>query len=803
MNDGQIDETAGLPLHGTRILDATDQLGELAGRILADLGAEVIRVEPPGGASSRTRFPLTPDGESLWFHYRNANKGSITVDPASSADLDRLRALVAASDVWLDSTVHSNPSDPWSAGLHDAGFGAAQLMADDPELIVCSITPCGQTGPYAGHVHTDDTLFAMSGWLTLSGVPEQPPLLFPNGVAGDIAGIVGAYATLVGLWHRATIGGGQHLDVSAFEAIAQCNSWQVPNMTSALNAGRGPINQKRQGAGPLYPAHRTADGMVRLVVLSPTQWDALWEWMGKPEEFADDSWREIVTRYINADVLNMKWAEFFADKSAHETGIESQRRGCVIAPMLRPGEALDNEHYAARGTFTQVPVGASEATFVSGFMEAGGARLGIRQPAPPTGADNAASLPDRTERPAPDGTPPGQPLGTLRVVDFGHGGVGVEAARMLADYGARVIKVESRNHPDFIRVVLGGDITESFASSSRNKRSLGVDLRTDEGQAIVHRLIADADVVIENNGTGAMPKLGMGWDELQKINPNLVMVSSQLMGSHGPWAEWIGYGPTIQALAGLSWLWDFDDDELPVGSTAIHPDHMAGRVASIAAMAGLLHRRTTGSGEHYELAQVENLMGTLAEFFAAESIEAGSVRRKGNDQPDAAPWGVFPCKGDDAWAVICVRHDTDWKNLCAAMGGGPANPAWDAVDSRLADRGLVNHAVMEFTFDKTPQEVAERCQAHGVPAAPMLTAGSMLDDPHLAYRNAITPIDQPGIGPMSLEGPAFRGSAMPEPRCEPAPLLAEHTRDICAELGLSPDEVDDYLARGILQEYSA
>ena len=132
-------------------------------------------------------------------------------------------------------------------------------------------------------------------------------------------------------------------------------------------------------------------------------------------------------------------------------------------------------------------------------------------------------------------------------------------------------------------------------------------------------MTAVAPVVIENNGTGAMPKLGMGWDELQKINPNLVMVSSQLMGSHGPWAEWIGYGPTIQALAGLSWLWDFDDDELPVGSTAIHPDHMAGRVASIAAMAGLLHRRTTGSGEHYELAQVENLMGTLAEFFAADN----------------------------------------------------------------------------------------------------------------------------------------------------------------------------------------
>lgn len=789
-----------LPLAGLRVVDATDGLGEMCGRLLADYGADVVRLEPPEGAASRGAHPLAADGTSLWFAHRNANKRGLALDLDVDDGRAGLHSLLSRADVFIES---GKPGD-----LAARGIDPVTLPDRHEHLISCSISACGQTGPYSNYEMTDATLFALSGWLTLSGIPEKPPLLFPGTLASDMAGVTACFAILTALLHRLDTGRGQHLDVSAFEALTQTNSWQLPNMSAAVKAGRPPVNQMRQGAGPLYPSHHAADGTVRLVCLSAKQWDALWQWMGEPEEFADPSWREIVTRYINADVLNTAWAEFFADKPMLGIGVESQARGCVVAPMLKPGDALNNEHYSARGTFTPVPVGqVGDAMFVSGVTEFDGTRAGYRSPAPAIDADHAAVTADwSTDRlaeaiavAAPDRDT--QPLAGLRVIDFGHGGVGVEASRMLADYGADVIKIESRDHPDFIRVVMGGETTPSFVSSSRNKRSFGVDIKSDDGRQLVHELIKTADILVENTSTGTMASMGVDYETVRTLNPNIVMSSSQLMGTHGPYKDWIGYGPTIQALAGLSWLWDFDDGDSPAGSTAIHPDHMAGRVVASAALAGVLGRAIRGGGVHAETAQVEALMGTLSEFFAADSLAPGSVRPPGNDSQTGAPWGSFPCSGENAWAVICVRTDDDWTGLKAAMGNPTwaDDPSYATAAGRLAARGAVNHGVMEWTFQHSPTEVMELCQQHNVPGAAMLTALDHMTDPHLAARNFIVELDQPEIGPISLEGPAFRGSAMPEPVAKPAPSLAEHTVELATELGVDPDRIQKLIAERVLQ----
>lgn len=793
-----------LPLVGLRVVDAADGLGEFCGRLLADFGADVVRVEPPQGAASRAQHPLAPGGESLWFAHRNANKRGIAIDLSTVAGQSEFHELLAESDVFIES---GKP-----------GEFAAHSSDRHPRLISCFISACGQTGPYADFEMTDATLFAMSGWLTLSGTPDKPPLLFPGTLASDLSGIAACFAILTALIHRIDTGLGQHLDISAFEALTQTNSWQLPNMSAAVKAGNPPINQVRQGSGPLYPAHAAADGTVRVVCLSAKQWDGLWDWMGQPESFADPSWRDIVTRYINADVLNVAWAEFFADKPMLGIGVESQQRGCVIAPMLKPGDALSNEHYAARGTFTSVPIGTSgsgsdlgSASFVTGLTEIDGERAGYRSPAPGIDADRAAILAEwatprahsGADGPSPDSdsTASRQPLAGLRVIDFGHGGVGVEAGRMLADYGADVIKIENRDHPDFIRVVMGGETTPSFVSSSRNKRSFAVDIKSDDGCALVHELIKTADIIVENTSTGTMASMGVDYETVQQLNPGIVMSSSQLMGTHGPYKDWIGYGPTIQALAGLSWLWDFDDGDPPGGSMAIHPDHMTGRVVAAAALAGVIGRELRGGGMHAETAQVETLMSTLAEFFAAESLEPGSVRPAGNDSPIGAPWGAFPCAGENAWAVVCVRDDDDWERLRSAMGDPEwaTDPSYATTAGRLGARGAVNHGVMDWTFRHTPAEVMEICQQHRVPGAAMLTALDHMSDPHLAARNFIVDIDQPGIGPIALEGPAFRGSAMPEPVGRPAPALGEHTIELATELGLSPGRIEELIAAGVLQ----
>ena len=373
---------------------------------------------------------------------------------------------------------------------------------------------------------------------------------------------------------------------------------------------------------------------------------------------------------------------------------------------------------------------------------------------------------------------------------------------MLAEYGADVVKVESHAYPDFIRIFLGSEMTPSFASSSRTKRCLGLDLKHPDAAEVLNRLVGWADVIVENNSTGTMDELGLGWEDVHAMNPRLVMVSSQLMGSRGPLADWTGYGPTIQTVGGLSWLWAFDDGDGPPGSNAIHPDHLAGRICALGALAAVIGRNRGGSGTHVEVAQVEALMGTLGDLFLSESLTPGSARPEGNDSPMGAPWGVFPCAGDEQWCVVCVRDDVDWMNLRRAM----ENPTWavgtdlDSTAGRLAARDRVNAGISSWTATMTPLDVQVRCQATMVPAGRLMGTVDQLEDPHLEERGFLVRLDQPGLGPVVLEGACITGSGMAGPVIGPAPFIGEHTRRFCVEdLGMDTDRVEELVAAGAME----
>lgn len=794
MDNGN-DFEADLPLAGLRVIDLADGNGELCGRLLADFGADVIRVEPPQGAGSRTLHPFAPDGEtSLYFAYRNFNKRGIVLDLEKSADVTELERLLASADVLIES---GKPGE-----LASLGLDPQTLPSRFPHLVVCSITAFGQDGPYADFEATADTLFALSGWLTGSGIPEKPPLLIPGALAYDAASIVGCFAVLCGLVKRKRTGLGQHLDVSALEALAQCNTWQLPNATATLASGGEP-NMLRSGSGVMYPSFPTKDGHVRLVVLAPRQWKAIFEWMGSPEEFADPMWADTFTRIMNADVINPYYERFFAQFDMVPLGAEAQSRGVVATPMLKPSDVLDNEHYLARETFTEVEVAAGvTGRVVDGPVEADGSRLGFRFRSPKLGEHTAAVLAEQLEPIELDGVPDdAQPLAGLRVADFGHGGVGVEGGRMLAEYGADVVKIESSTYPDFMRIVLGGTMTPSFASSSRSKRSFGVNAKEDEGRELLYEFLRTADIAIENNSTGTMEKLGTDWDTIHALNPNLTMASSQMMGAHGPYGGWIGYGPTIQPMSGLTWLWSFGDGDPPPGSTHIHPDHMAGRLCAIVGLLGVLSRDRRGQGFHGQMAQVEKLMLTIGDLLLAESLEAGAAQPRGNSSPDGAPWGVYPCEGDDAWCTICVRNDHDWLGLVAAMDTPEWATAADLVTvaGRRERRAEIDDAIAAWTATLTSNEVMLRCQKNGVAAAAMLTAVSQLDDPHLQARGFLVEVDQTDSGPLTFEGPAFYGSDMPKPHISRAPGMGEHSQEIARELGRSEDEIAALVAKGVLE----
>lgn len=793
------------PLTGMRVVDAADVKGEFCGRLLADLGAEVIRVEPPEGALSRTMPPFaqTPQNEggeecSLYFAVRNAGKRGAVLDLQSEAGRETLHRLLSQADVFIES---ARPG-----AMEKLGLGFAQLHARHPALVVTSITDFGQSGPYAEYQGTNMLGVALGGMLHRAGIPEKPPVLIPGHLAYDAAGICAAFGTLLAFWQRLHTGRGQHMDVSALDATVGLTDWSLPNYTLNQQLGH------RSGTG-IYNLYPCADGYIRMIVLVPKHWRALKQWMGDPEELRDPKYDQFIHRLVEAAKITPVLERFFAGKRKTEAAAEAQRRGIPATPLLRPAEVLNNEHTKARGTFKALEIAPGITVQVAaGFLTVEGEREGPES-GPPALDGNAAAFGARRARAefeallqkAPLATAEGaRPLAGLRVVDCGVGAVGVEVGRFFAEYGAEVIKIESSDAPDFIRVIMSSYMNPAFLSSNRSKQSFGVDLTKAKGRALVQQLVRRADVFVENNGSGTMAKLGLGPEQLREINPRIVSISSQSLGSAGPWKDWIGYGPNTHPVSGLQHLWNYPEDEAqPAGSTAVHPDHLVGRLGMFAALAGLIYRARSGKGSHADAAQFETPIGLLADLFAQESLQPGGVRPLGNANPQAAPWAVLPCAGEDEWCVINCRNDADWRQLVRVMGAPKwaQAPEYAGAAGRVAKRAQLEEALAEWTRTLEAREVMETLQSAGVPAAMVSHPGHHQTDPQLLHREFLKPVVQPGYETLLLEGPPFTGSDLAEPLVQPAPMLGEHTREIArTHLGLSAAEIETLIKEGVLED---
>jgi crotonobetainyl-CoA:carnitine CoA-transferase CaiB-like acyl-CoA transferase len=691
-----------LPLAGIRVVDAIDQKGELCGRLLADLGADVVRI----GATR----------DSYDFAVRNYNK--------SRAGVDELDKLLAGADAYL---VSSSPPP--------------SVMQDHPHLVITAVTDFGLTGPYRDYIGTNAVMVAMGGMLFRSGTVDRPPLLPPGLLAYDVAGITAAFATLTALYQRRP----QLVDVSVMESLLQITDWSLAGF--AVEGGIDPV---RAGSGPVYSIYPCRDGYVRVIVLSPRQWAAMRDWLGNPPELEDPALNGLLGRLgIQTTVIDPLYIELFSKYDGADLADEAQRRGIVVTPALRPDQVLTTPHFVERGTFVEALGGRAP----SGLFEIDAERAGFRH------AFGEGDAPAWDSRPSPgaiDLEPP-RPFAGLRVIDFGIGAVGVEVGRLLAENGADVTKIESRGAPDFIRVVMGTEMNPSFASSNRCKRSFGVNAKTPEGLDLVKRLIAAADVLIENSATGVMDNLGLGWSVVHELNPRLVMVSSQLMGSRGPWKDWIGYGPSTRPPSGMTYLWNWPDGGTPPGSFAVHPDHLVGRVCAVGAVASLLG----GGGRHVEAAQVETVINLLGDLLLRESIEPGAVQPIGNGDVR-----FIRCAGEERWVVV--------------DGEGDVDEAWCAA-----------------TDDR---EVVATLQERGIAAGYVVYPSDLLSDAHLVARGYPQQVDQPGHTRMYLEGPAFHATGIPEPIVAPAPGLGDHTREIANDLlGLSDSEIDKLLEAGVLE----
>src|SRR3954471_21240053 len=382
-------------LSGVRVVDCADGKGETCGRFLADLGADVIRVQPPGESPARS--------------LRNANKRGVT------ADRDRLLALLDTADIWIET----GPPGP----------DADVVLGRNPALVIVSITDFGQTGAYRNWAGGDAVIAAMSGMLSRSGLAGREPLVPPAGMAYETAAIQAAWAALVAYWHRLETGRGDHVDFSLLEAAMQTLD-PAHGAASVSRASGAPATRGRPEAG-LYPMFPCADGHVRVVILAPRQWRALRAWLGEPAEFQDARYDAITARLEAAPRLHARYAALFAPLTADAIAAEGQARGVPVAPVLTLPQVLDSPHFAARGTFVDAEVAPGvRARVPSGAVTVDGVRAGFRHRAPEPGEHDAD-----LELPAPPRVGgrrarPRRPLSGLRVVDFGIIVIGNEIGRL-------------------------------------------------------------------------------------------------------------------------------------------------------------------------------------------------------------------------------------------------------------------------------------------------------------------------------------------------------------------------------------
>jgi crotonobetainyl-CoA:carnitine CoA-transferase CaiB-like acyl-CoA transferase len=756
-------------LEPLRVLDLGGAESDAVSRIFADLGADVLKIEPPAGSRARGMLPSVA-GASISFALQNANKRSTVLDPA--ADRHRLIELAGTADLVVDD-----------GGLAAFGTSCAALAEQFGHLVALSVTDFGTTGPYASWRATDPVLYAMSTALSRTGPTSGTPVLPPVGLASATAAVQAAWAALVAYYHRLRCGTGEYIDFSRFEAVVQSldppfgsEGQAAVGLKRSTELWRGrPRNQQ------IYPIFPCGDGYVRICLLSPRQWRGMRAWLGEPAQFSDPKFDHISARYAVSRELNAVIAELVAAQAMNDLVAEGQRRGVPIAAVLTPAQALSSDHFRAVGAMTDVEIaeGAGVSVPVGPFV-VGGQHSGFNTPAPSLGSDEPAWATERLDATPRNGPAP-RPFDGMRILDLGVIVAGGELGRLFADLGAEVIKIESTAYPDGLRQTPPGQVmSRSWALTHRNEYGLGLDLRHPSGGEIFEKLVAGADAVFANFKPGTLASLGFSYERLQKLNPRIVLAESSAFGATGPWSTRMGYGPLVRATTGVTWLWTSKDAAAaPEGSffdaTTIFPDHVAARITAIGALAAVIGREHAGTGAHVHISQAEVAVNQLATAYVAEAARA--TRLPVTDDP--AVHRVYPCNGDDEWCVISVRNDGDRAALAAVTGG--------------AD-------VSQWTRARDKAEIAHVLQRAGVPAAPMNRAVDVLADPQIIFRNVFSDMTHPLFdAPMPTEtGPApYRH--IPPAELRPAPMPGEHTREICQKLlAMDAHETDRLIAEGVL-----
>ena len=771
------------PLAHWRVLDLTDLRGALCGRILADLGADVVLARPPGHDLGRAKTTA--------YRYRHANKRGTTLDVGTGAGHEELQRFLAGADVLIENL---GSSDRSAAGLEPDAVAAAH-----PRLIHVALSDFGLDGPRAQWHLEPLTALAASGTLFAAGFPDRPPCWIPGHLAHDCASVYGAVGAVAAMMDRARTGRGQVVEVSVQEAgLAGTIPWAVA-LQDYLKINPFLPAQGTRNADGTYWVLPASDGYVRTVIGNGKQWRGFLSLLRDPEVLSEPEWKDPVFRIMNGDVVRMIAAERLADRTRAQLFAEGMKVGATLGVLHTPTEYVEHEQTRARRVFAESGFpGIETAPFVAPPLRLSATPAALVRPAP-EGDGDAHPWPVPSP-PAPTAGPEDRLLleGVL-VVEFGMAAVVPELSMVLSELGADVVKIESEAHVDVLRSGGMRRINCSFAFNAecRGRRSVALNLDTEEGRRLAFSLCARADVVAENYRGGVLERMGLGYEAVKEANPSVVYATSQGFGREGPFAEVPAYGPLNLGFVGLHGLWNHPDVPYPCGTSLNHPDHVAGKMLAVGVLAALDHRARTGVGQLVDMAQTDVAAFLLGEVYLDAFLTGTDPPARGNASDDAVPHGVYPAAGEDAWLAVAVPDDAAWSRLCAAAGW-PADTSLATLPGRLAARETIDARMAEWSRSRLAVESAGLLQKHDVSAMPVMGPQDHLSDVHLGARNFIVSLRHPEVGDERHAGNPLRMSRRPQRTAASAPCLGADTEDVLTSLlGLEPAEVTDLVSRGV------
>ncbi|PRZ41252.1 crotonobetainyl-CoA:carnitine CoA-transferase CaiB-like acyl-CoA transferase [Antricoccus suffuscus] len=759
----EIVETSAAPLAGLQLVSVVDEILPALSKSFADLGADVDVLRQAG--ENPSRGPIRDFLEGRGKRYT-------TVADGQAAHRELANRLQDA-DVLVVT--------PQAARAY--GYADVRAISSAyPQLVIAVLTDFGLTGERKDWVGSEAVYKALSGSLSRSGEPGRRPLLQPGDIFTGCAAQEIVWSVLSAVYRSMSHSGrpGAVLECSIFEAGLVC-----------LDPGYGMVGSgtpdildayDRPAAAHLYPIYKVSDGYVRVCHLTKSQWQAQLDWMGNPPELERDDLLSVPDRQEHWSEISHLIEAFYLPMTKHDLVRECRERRIPASAVLTVGDVLVEEHYRETGAVTDLgqldgrPVTAAE----------GMARINGRRTRPSTDPDRAAAQP----WPAASAEAGPYPLSGLTVLDLGAIVAGPVAGEVFAEQGARVIRVENTQFPDGMRRGDFSTIRPTMARGHRGKESIGLDLRSDRGRELFYELAKRADVVISNFKPGTVARLGVSYDDLVKVNPRIVCVESCAFGDTGPWSTAMGYGPLVRSGTGQTWLWreDVNSSYFADGIT-IFPDHLAGRVCSIAALACVVDRLRSGRGGHATVAQSDVALVQLSDLLATESVAPGSVLPPGDASPHLLSEVVLPAHGDDQWCIV----DPQTPEQLAAL---------QRVVGATSDADL-DAQVAAYVRERRPDDVARELQVAGVPAGRMLRVGELLDDSALQSRQMYDTTKMTGTEEvLPVERFPVLSDDLELPTLFPMPMFGAHTRPVLAELGYSAEEIEQLVAGGIAQEWS-